>query len=86
MAKPDTTKLTIRLPRWQVEFAKRFAKKNGLTVTEVISRYLDRLQEQTPDELHPEVERLIGLIPENVDIDKVLEEDRLEYLLRKHLK
>lgn len=86
MAKPDTTKLTIRLPRWQVEFAKRFAKNNGLTVTEVISRYFERLQEETPEELHPDVQKMINLIPEDrlprdIDIDAM----RLEYLTKKHL-
>jgi len=80
MAKPDTTKLTIRLPTWQVEFAKRFAKNNGVTVTEVISRYFRKLQEQTPEALHPDVQKMIGLIPEDrlprdsdggVDIDAI---------------
>jgi hypothetical protein len=80
MSKPDTTKLTIRLPREQVQFVKRFAKANGLTVTEVISRYLERLQEKTPEELSPEVQWLVGLIPEDADLDAT----RLEYLLEKH--
>ena len=80
MSKPDTTKLTIRLPREQVQFVKRFAKANVLTVTEVISRYLERLQEKTPEELSPEVQWLVGLIPEDADLDAT----RLEYLLEKH--
>lgn len=82
MNKPETTKLTIRLPKWQVEFAKRFAKNNGVTVTEVISRYLERLQADNPDELHPEVQKLVGIIPPDTDIDAL----RLEYLTEKYLK
>lgn len=84
MAKPDTTKLTIRLPRWQVEFAKRFAKNNGVTVTEVISRYLEHLQARTPDELHPEVQKMVGILPNDIDMD--IDAIRLEYLTKKHLK
>lgn len=80
MKKPDTTKLTIRLPREQVEFAKRFAKANGLTVTDVIGRYLQRLQDQSPGELSPEVREIIGLIPSGIDLDSV----RYEYLRKKH--
>jgi hypothetical protein len=34
----ETTKLTIRLPREQVEFLKSFAAAHDLTATEVITR------------------------------------------------
>ncbi|MEE4173817.1 MAG: DUF6364 family protein [Xanthomonadales bacterium] len=67
MGKPDTTKLTIRLPTWQVEFVKRFAKNHGVTVTEVLSRYFERLQEDTEEELHPDVQWLVGLLPPDAD-------------------
>lgn len=63
----DTTKLTVRLPRDQVEFLKAFAAANGLTATEVISRYLRRLAEHRYSELSPEVRGLLGSIPADVD-------------------
>ncbi|KAA9134224.1 hypothetical protein F3N42_00415 [Marinihelvus fidelis] len=78
--KPETTKLTIRLPRERVEFAKRFAKQHGVTVTEVIGRYFEYLQAETPDEIHPDLEWLVGIIPPDVDVDEL----RYEYLKEKY--
>lgn len=63
----ETTKLTVRLPRDQVEFLKAFAAANGLTATEVISRYLRRLAARRYSELSPEVRGLLGAIPADVD-------------------
>ncbi len=62
----DTAKLTIRLPREDLDFAKAFAKAHGVSVTEVIDRYLRSLrrQEEKPG---PEVQRITGLIPVDVD-------------------
>lgn len=76
----DTVKLTVRLPREQIEFAKRFAKANGLTVTEVISRYFARLQQQSPTELSAEVMRVVGLLPPDID-EKAVYRD---HQVRKH--
>jgi hypothetical protein len=62
----DNAKLTIRLPREDLDFAKTYAKTHGVTVTEVIDRYLRllRAREQQPS---PEVARMTGLIPADVD-------------------
>jgi hypothetical protein len=63
----ETTKLTIRLPRQDVEFVRRYANAHGLTVTEVIDRYLRRmraLEEQVPS---PELDFISGLVPEYVE-------------------
>jgi len=65
----ETTKLTVRLPRQDVEFAKSYAKAHGLTVTEVIDRYLRRmraLEQQTPS---PELDFITGLVPADVDAE-----------------
>ncbi len=55
--------------------------------SEVISQSLDQIQEAIPEELHPDVLKMINLIPEdrlpkNIDNDAM----RLEYLTSKHLK
>jgi hypothetical protein len=63
----EKTKLTVRLPRQDVEFVKAYANAHGLTVTEVIDRYLRRmraLEEQVPS---PELDFISGLVPEDVD-------------------
>lgn len=75
----ESVKLTVRLPRGDLEFAKRYAAAHRITVTELIDRYLRSLQTGT-GAIHREVEKISGLIPAAVD-------GRAEYrehVLRKH--
>jgi len=62
----ETAKLTVRLPKGDLEFAKRYAEAHRITVTELIDRYLRSLQTETRA-IHHEVERIAGLIPAEVD-------------------
>jgi hypothetical protein len=64
----ETTKLTIRLPRKDVEFVKAYAKAHGITVTEFIDRLLRRMQALEHIVPHPEVEAISGLVPPDVDV------------------
>ena len=76
----DSTKLTIRLPRQDVDFAKAYAKAHGLTVTEIIDRYLRRMRalaEQTPS---PELDFITGLVPGDIDA----EDEHRRHLENKH--
>lgn len=62
------SKLTVRLPEENLDFVKRYAAEHGQTVTEVLDRFLTRLREASaPHEIDPEIERLSGLIPADVD-------------------
>ena len=63
----DTTKLTIRLPAQDVDFAKRYARAHGITVTEVIDRHLRQLQALEGYRPSPELETITGLIPADID-------------------
>ena len=63
----ETTKLTVRLPRAEVQFVKQYAREHGVTVTALIDRYFSRLQAASPNAIHPEVERFAGLVPEDID-------------------
>ena len=76
----DTAKLTVRLPKEDLEFAKRYAKEHRMTVTELIDRYLRGLQSQAGTQIHPEVERISGLVPPDFDALSLYQ----EHLLRKH--
>ncbi len=62
----ETAKLTIRLPREDLDFAKTYAKAHGLTLTEVIDRYL-RLLRDREHQPSAELARVTGLIPAEVD-------------------
>jgi hypothetical protein len=63
----ETQKLTVRLPVDDIAYLKEYAVKRGITVTEVLHRYLYRLRELEPVDIHPEVSRLTGLVPCDVD-------------------
>ncbi len=62
----ETVKLTVRLPKSDLEFAKQYAQAHRITVTELIDRYLRSLRGGI-GEIHPEVEKISGLIPAEVD-------------------
>jgi hypothetical protein len=61
------TKLTVRVPRHLVENAKRHAKKNNTTLSELISAYLQNLPSED-EELAgaPVVRRLTGILSPEV--------------------
>lgn len=76
----ETIKVTVRLPKQDVEFAKAYARAHGITMTEVIDRHLRRLralERQTPS---AEVEAITGLIPPDVDVEHVYQ----DHLAGKH--
>jgi Family of unknown function (DUF6364) len=77
----DTAKLTVRLPKKRLEFAKEYARQHQITVTDLIERYLRRLQENQPAHIHPDVERFSGIIPDEDVDDKALYYEHIE---RKH--
>jgi len=77
----DTAKLTVRLPKRSLEFAKEYAREHDITVTDLVARYLRRLQNQQSAPIHPDVERLSGLLPEE-DVDD--ESLYYEHIERKH--
>lgn len=76
----ESAKLTVRLPKRDLDFAKQYAQAHRITVTELIDRYLRALQARGGAAIHPEVERISGLIP--ADVDAVAE--YREHVLRKN--
>ena len=72
--------LTIQLPLHEIEFAKEYALQHGITLDELLARYLQRLHSPTTDALPPSLVRFTGIIPENVDVKK----EYHEYQEQKH--
>jgi hypothetical protein len=62
----ETVKLTVRLPKSDLDFAKQYAQAHRITVTELIGHYLKSLRGGRGT-IHPEVEKISGLIPPEVD-------------------
>jgi hypothetical protein len=75
----ETVKLTVRLPKRDLEFAKQYARSHRITVTELIDRYLRSLQAGS-GAIHQEVEKISGLIPAEADARA----EYREHILRKH--
>lgn len=76
----ETAKLTIRLPKQDVAFVKEYARAHGLTVTEVIDRYLRRIRALESREPAPELDIISGILPS----DAGLEEEYRRHQLEKH--
>ncbi len=73
----ETVKLTVRLPKSDLEFAKQYAQAHRITVTELIDRYLRSLRGGA-GVIHPEVEKIAGLIPPDLDARAEYREHVLE--------
>lgn len=74
-----TVKLTVRLPKRELDLAKEYAKAHRLTVTELIERFFRSLRGGS-SAIHPEVERISGLIPPQIGAKAELS----EHAERKH--
>jgi hypothetical protein len=74
-------KLTVRLAEDNLDFVKRYAAEHGLTVTDVLERYLSRLRASGgKHRIHPSVKAISGIVPADVDVRALYH----EYLLEKH--
>ena len=73
----ETSKLTIRLPVEDIVFVKRYAKANGLSVTEVIDRYLRRMRLLDSEAPPAALDEITGLLPPDIDVSTEIDERRL---------
>lgn len=71
---------TIYLSDQDAETLKAYAQEHGLTVDEVIQRFVESLRGPDDEDIHPEVQAISGLVPSDVDA----EEEYGRYQLRKH--
>lgn len=72
----ETSKLTIRLPVEDVNFVKRYAKANGLSVTELIDRYLGRMRLLDSEASPTALDEITGLLPADMDGEAEIRERR----------
>jgi hypothetical protein len=80
VVKTNTTELIVRLSKSEISFIKEYAKKHGVTVSELIDRYIKRLRASQKHPLHPDVEKITGIIPNNIDAEALYH----KYMLEKH--
>lgn len=73
--------LTIQLPINEIEFLQRYTEKHKITISELINCYARYLQESPKSKFHPDIGKITGIIPENIDI----KEEYYKHSIEKHL-
>ena len=83
------TKLTLRVDEGVIEKAKVLAKREGTSVSRLVEDYLEALaapaQPLADEELTPALRALRALPKPVIDPNVVAEDQRLQYLLHKHV-
>lgn len=68
------TKLTLTMEGWVIDSAKKYARKKGKSLSDIVENYLKSIstQETATEDLSPKVARLKGVIklPEDFDYKK----------------
>ena len=75
-----TSRLTIDLPKSEIDFLEKYAKRNKTTVIELINRWIKSLETKSKPAIHPEIEKFTGIIPPDADVDKAIS----DYIMQKH--
>lgn len=75
-----STKLTISLKKSVIEKAKRYAKGNNQSLSQLIESYLERITSQEPELGDSELDSIRGIIslPEDFDFKKESRELRIK--------
>jgi len=76
----NTDSLTIQLPVNEIEFLRQYAEKHRITISELIDRYAKYLQASQKYQIHPDIAKFTGIVPENIDVRKMC----YQYSMEKH--
>jgi hypothetical protein len=72
--------LQVELPEEDVNFMESYARKQGKSVAEFIEQYIQQLQTRNAGSLHPEVTRMTGILPKDLNVKS----EYYEYIREKH--
>ena len=64
----NTAKMTIRLPRKNLDIAKQYAQQHNLSLTGLVQRYFERLRPDETDSIPPEIAAVAGTLPAGIDV------------------
>ncbi|MEZ4527005.1 MAG: DUF6364 family protein [Desulfobacterales bacterium] len=76
----NTDSLTIQLPVNEIEFLRQYAEKHRITISELIDRYVKYLKKYQGIEIHPDIAKITGIVPENIDAREMFH----QYSMEKH--
>ena len=64
----STAKMTIRLPRKDLDIAKQYAHQHNLSLTGLVLRYFERLRPDETNGIPPEIAAVAGTLPAGIDV------------------
>lgn len=64
----NTAKMTIRLPRKDLDIAKQYALQHNLSLTGLVLRYFERLRPDETNGIPPEIAAVAGTLPAGIDV------------------
>ena len=73
-------RIAARQVEKEVEFLKNYAQEHGTTVAEIFARYVKRLKSSEKKPIHPDIVKITGLVPRNLDAQS----EYRQHLLDKH--
>lgn len=75
-----TSRLTVTLSESDINFLKNYAKKNKISVSQLVNRWIKSLKIKPKPAIHPDIKRFTAIIPPDVDADEVY----AQYVMEKH--
>jgi hypothetical protein len=75
-----TSRLTVSLPKSEIDFLKKYARMNKISVSNLIDRWIKILKAKSKPTIHPDIEKFTGIIPADIYVDKAI----TEYIMAKH--
>jgi hypothetical protein len=75
-----TSRLTVSLPKSEIDFLKKYARMNHISVSNLIDRWIKILRSKSKPRIHPDIEKFTGIIPAEIDVDQAIN----EYIMTKH--
>ncbi len=79
----NDARMTIRLPGETLLFAQGYARRARISLSELVLRYFNRLRESSEEmgELPSSVREVAGIIPPDVDVEKMYHDHMMEKYL-----
>jgi Family of unknown function (DUF6364) len=74
----NTDILTIQLPTDEIIFLRQYAERHSITISELIDRYARGLLVSQTYDLHPDIQKITGIIPKNIDTDEIFYQHSME--------
>lgn len=76
----ETSKLTIDLPKIDADFLNQYAESHGSSVSQLIKKYVKLLQNESQEKIHPDIQKITGILPHDIDV----QHEYHRHLLEKH--